>query len=236
MAKRRSWLQFSSSGWADRGSQVERQTSTQQTLWSIVALVISTALVLILARPFDCFGRGKVAKQQQDSYNRIDDQKNTQKLSSQENTGKIFASNYSHLLNGTEHLRTTMDCTSKSAISVNNSFSANIILQPSEEKCVEDSIHEHQSPVKSKHVTSAQVDKEAKNKNEDTKGNAVSAIQLTTDRDSHKNNGVADNNSSNNWRCACEGGIFLPSSLLKSFSGAEAVFRMGSGQCYHKQI
>jgi hypothetical protein len=37
-----------------------------------------------------------------------------------------------------------------------------------------------------------------------------------------------------NWRCACEGG-FLPPGLLKSFAGAEAVMRMSSGQCYHKQ-
>lgn len=36
------------------------------------------------------------------------------------------------------------------------------------------------------------------------------------------------------WRCACEGG-FLPPGLLKSFGGAEAVMRLGTGQCYHKQ-
>ena len=35
----------------------------------------------------------------------------------------------------------------------------------------------------------------------------------------------------NNWRCACEGG-FLPPGML---GGAEAVFRMGTGQCYHKR-
>jgi hypothetical protein len=39
---------------------------------------------------------------------------------------------------------------------------------------------------------------------------------------------------SNNWRCACEGG-FLPAGLLKSFGGAEAVMRLGTGQCYHQQ-
>jgi uncharacterized membrane protein YhiD involved in acid resistance len=37
-----------------------------------------------------------------------------------------------------------------------------------------------------------------------------------------------------NWRCACESG-FLPPGLLKSFGGAEAVIRMSTGQCYHKQ-
>jgi hypothetical protein len=43
-------------------------------------------------------------------------------------------------------------------------------------------------------------------------------------------------NRKTKWQCACEGGIFLPSSILKSFSGAEAVFKMGSGQCYHKNL
>jgi hypothetical protein len=37
------------------------------------------------------------------------------------------------------------------------------------------------------------------------------------------------------WRCACEGG-FLPPGLLKSFGGAEAMMRLGTGQCYHKQM
>jgi len=41
-----------------------------------------------------------------------------------------------------------------------------------------------------------------------------------------------DNN--NEWRCACEGG-FLPPGMLQSMRGAEAVFRMSTGQCYHKQ-
>ena len=40
-------------------------------------------------------------------------------------------------------------------------------------------------------------------------------------------------NNSNTWRCACENG-FLPPGLLKTFGGAEAVMRMGMGQCYHK--
>jgi hypothetical protein len=40
--------------------------------------------------------------------------------------------------------------------------------------------------------------------------------------------------SASNWRCACESG-FLPPGLLKSFGGAEAVIRMSTGQCYHKQ-
>jgi len=42
-----------------------------------------------------------------------------------------------------------------------------------------------------------------------------------------------DNNTNITWRCACENG-FLPAGLLKNFGGAEAVMRMGMGQCYHK--
>ena len=44
-----------------------------------------------------------------------------------------------------------------------------------------------------------------------------------------------NNNNNNKWRCACEGG-FLPPGLLKTFGGAEAVLRLGSGQCYHKKL
>jgi hypothetical protein len=45
---------------------------------------------------------------------------------------------------------------------------------------------------------------------------------------------VNDTVSSSNWRCACEGG-FLPPGMLQSLGGAEAVVRMSTGQCYHKQ-
>ena len=41
-------------------------------------------------------------------------------------------------------------------------------------------------------------------------------------------------NDNNTWRCACEGG-FLPPGMLKTFGGAEAMMRLGTGQCYHKQ-
>ena len=41
---------------------------------------------------------------------------------------------------------------------------------------------------------------------------------------------VSDNN---NWRCACEGS-FLPPGLLKTFSRAENIYKMGVGDCYHK--
>jgi hypothetical protein len=38
--------------------------------------------------------------------------------------------------------------------------------------------------------------------------------------------------TANNWRCACDGG-FLPPGM---FGNMEAVLKMGSGQCYHKQL
>jgi hypothetical protein len=37
-----------------------------------------------------------------------------------------------------------------------------------------------------------------------------------------------------NWRCICDSG-FLPPGMLKTFGSAEAVMRLGTGQCYHKQ-
>lgn len=36
------------------------------------------------------------------------------------------------------------------------------------------------------------------------------------------------------WKCACELG-FLPAGMLKTFGNAEAIVRLGVGQCYHKQ-
>ncbi|CAJ1946370.1 unnamed protein product [Cylindrotheca closterium] len=41
---------------------------------------------------------------------------------------------------------------------------------------------------------------------------------------------------SNQWRCVCEEGSFLPPALLKTFGPAEAMVRLGTGQCYHKQM
>ena len=42
-----------------------------------------------------------------------------------------------------------------------------------------------------------------------------------------------DDPNKDQWKCVCETG-FLPPGLLKSFGGMEAVFRMSTGQCYHK--
>jgi hypothetical protein len=63
----------------------------------------------------------------------------------------------------------------------------------------------------------------------------VSSNSETTSNDYNMSSSNPNNNENeNNWRCACEGG-FLPPGLLKTFGGAEAVLRMSSGQCYHKQ-
>jgi hypothetical protein len=45
---------------------------------------------------------------------------------------------------------------------------------------------------------------------------------------------TGNNNNNNNWRCACEFG-FLPAGMLKTFGNAEAIAKLGIGQCYHKQ-
>lgn len=37
------------------------------------------------------------------------------------------------------------------------------------------------------------------------------------------------------FQCACGQG-FIPPGLVKTLGGAEAIFRMGAGQCYHKQF
>mmetsp|Transcript_12994 Transcript_12994/g.32802 ORF Transcript_12994/g.32802 Transcript_12994/m.32802 type:complete len:154 (+) Transcript_12994:180-641(+) len=36
------------------------------------------------------------------------------------------------------------------------------------------------------------------------------------------------------WKCACELG-FLPAGIFKTFGNAEAMMRLGVGQCYHKK-
>ena len=36
------------------------------------------------------------------------------------------------------------------------------------------------------------------------------------------------------WKCACEFGI-LPAGIFKTFGNAEAMMRLGVGQCYHKK-
>jgi len=59
----------------------------------------------------------------------------------------------------------------------------------------------------------------------------------------NKSNETANRNAQRNqktevkgriWKCACELGIF-PAGILKTFGSAEAIMRLGLGQCYHKK-
>ena len=102
------------------------------------------------------------------------------------------------------------------------------------------------------------LDKQENHKREDEKAQPKSLIhdpiiQLNEDSNESQNNVTnvdprkdpkenqkimktdQENEQSNEqkWRCACEGS-FLPPSLLRSFGGAEAIFKAGMGQCYHK--
>ncbi|KAL3940759.1 MAG: hypothetical protein SGBAC_004766 [Bacillariaceae sp.] len=72
-----------------------------------------------------------------------------------------------------------------------------------------------------------------------------SSITPTQDNDVNKNVTTAHQNDdkeedlfarTNQWRCVCEEGSFLPPALLKTFGPAEAMVRLGTGQCYHKQM
>lgn len=71
-----------------------------------------------------------------------------------------------------------------------------------------------------------------------------SSITPTQDNDVNKNITTANDDEeedllfarSNQWRCVCEEGSFLPPALLKTFGPAEAMVRLGTGQCYHKQM
>jgi hypothetical protein len=67
---------------------------------------------------------------------------------------------------------------------------------------------------------------------EEEKTEEEKEVKEKEERVDEKEEEIASNTS--NWRCACEGG-FLPPGLLKTFGGAEAVIRMSTGQCYHKQ-
>ena len=52
------------------------------------------------------------------------------------------------------------------------------------------------------------------------------------------NSSISENPKKENkrmiWKCACELGI-LPAGILKTFGNAEAMMRLGVGQCYHKK-
>lgn len=86
----------------------------------------------------------------------------------------------------------------------------------------------------------AEVEKDiTENYSKSLKKNGLDSTEDTTENSSststaNSNSNSNSNSRSNQWRCACEGG-FLPPGMLSSLGGAEAVFRLGTGQCYHKQ-
>lgn len=68
------------------------------------------------------------------------------------------------------------------------------------------------------------------------------AASTTNSRTTESSNSANDGGSSNStaaeqrttWKCSCELGFF-PAGMLKTFGNAEAMMRLGVGQCYHKQ-
>jgi hypothetical protein len=53
-------------------------------------------------------------------------------------------------------------------------------------------------------------------------------------RTTNDRSGPLSDDTPGTWRCACQG-TFLPPGLLRTLGGAEAVLRMGGGQCYHQR-
>jgi uncharacterized protein (UPF0335 family) len=78
-------------------------------------------------------------------------------------------------------------------------------------------------------MDAAKTNEIVRNKKRDVNVNAEK-----TDHSSSNNDNALTIDTKNTWRCACKGG-FLPPGMLQSFGSAEAMMRMGTGQCYHKQ-
>jgi hypothetical protein len=65
-----------------------------------------------------------------------------------------------------------------------------------------------------------------------TSGTQLAQPQLEAQNGEANARETGTTRTANNWRCACDGG-FLPPGM---FGNMEAVLKMGSGQCYHKQL
>jgi hypothetical protein len=80
--------------------------------------------------------------------------------------------------------------------------------------------------------TKGKNDKDEKDNTSDKKTHSKTlGDNLKAEEEEIENDLFAMNN--NGWRCVCESG-FLPPGMLKSFGSAEALIRLGAGQCYHK--
>ena len=80
-------------------------------------------------------------------------------------------------------------------------------------------------------------DQQSSSKNEETSNK--SAKELKSSETPNNNSTLGDKEDDGIkkgrvWKCACELG-FLPAGMLKTFGNAEAMMRLGVGQCYHKQ-
>ena len=65
----------------------------------------------------------------------------------------------------------------------------------------------------------------------------IDNTERTSSELSSKNDMVVkkpNSETTNSWRCACEGGFLPPGMLKNNFSGVEATFYAGTGKCYHK--
>ena len=60
------------------------------------------------------------------------------------------------------------------------------------------------------------------------------AIKIGLKKQKPKSEDTKETPDDTTWRCPCENG-FLPPGIFKSFGSAEAMFRMGTGQYYHKR-
>jgi FtsZ-interacting cell division protein ZipA len=107
---------------------------------------------------------------------------------------------------------------------INEQQSSCIIIPADQSSKNKTSNESNDNDVKDISTGSNYLDKESKNNNEE--------VENDDDEEDWLKN--SNNNNNNNWRCACEFG-FLPAGMLKTFGNAEAIAKLGIGQCYHKQ-
>lgn len=114
-------------------------------------------------------------------------------------------------------------------------------LEPAEEKPVNREAKDDdvkQSDVISEQSTNEDAAKSSLNNNDSSSKTPNPETKNATkeQQDDEEEDLLAGFNNSNGWRCVCEEGSFLPPALLKTFGSAEAMVRLGTGQCYHKQM
>ena len=70
-----------------------------------------------------------------------------------------------------------------------------------------------------------------------TNANSKSSISTTAANTAATTTAASSSISKKTWTmvCTCEQGFLSKSGFMKSFGAAEAILRLGTGQCYHKQ-